>query len=205
MELDAGKYAAYLDTKGFGGIVPWSGIVGTGDKPCLDDHLRWFLALSGRPTSKCLGRCRVRCAIQEARYTDSSWPAAKRQARCVVGNVWKASRAFSQHTPVWWNSELVVITTKRCPVASLAWAAAVAENFVGLGWPGLGFLQSASYTKPIPTHEKLSASGKSGPNAVFNLFFLGLSCPGVGKFVGFMIIFLMFSNPREVGISQMPY
>ena len=43
---------------------------------------------------------------------------------------------------------------------------------------GLGFLQSVSYTKSIPTHEKFAAVGKkSGPNATFDLFFLGLGWP----------------------------
>ena len=60
-----------------------------------------------------------------------------------------------------------------------------AENLVGLG-----FLQSVSYLKSIQTHEKLFAAGKSGPNATFNLIFLGLGWPWVGEFVGFMIIFL---------------
>ena len=43
-----------------------------------------------------------------------------------------------------------------------------------------------------------SPVGKSGPNATFNLFFLGLGWPWVGEFVGFVIIFIlsMFSNPR---------
>ena len=39
---------------------------------------------------------------------------------------------------------------------------------------GLGFLQSVSYIKSIPTHEKLFAVGKRGPNATFNLIFLGV-------------------------------
>ena len=43
-----------------------------------------------------------------------------------------------------------------------------AENLVGLG-----FLLSVSFIKPIPTHEKLFAMGKSGPIATLNLFFLG--------------------------------
>ena len=59
-----------------------------------------------------------------------------------------------------------------------------AENLVGLG-----FLWSASYRKPIPTHEKLFAEGKTASNATFNLIFLGLGWPWVGEFVGFIIIF----------------
>ena len=72
-----------------------------------------------------------------------------------------------------------------------------AENLVGLG-----FLLSVSYIKPILTHEKLFAVGKSGPNATFDLFFLGLGWPWVGEFDGFIIIFIyMFPNPTEFGIS----
>ena len=43
-----------------------------------------------------------------------------------------------------------------------------AENLIELG-----FLQSLSYIKQIPTHKKIFAVGKSGPNAAFNLVFLG--------------------------------
>ena len=63
---------------------------------------------------------------------------------------------------------------------------------------------SVSYIKPNLTHEKLSV-GKSGPNATFNLFFLGLGWPWVGEFVGFMIIFNMLFNPTEFGRTQTPY
>ena len=38
----------------------------------------------------------------------------------------------------------------------------------------LGFFEAGSYVKLIATHEKLFAVGKSGPNATFNLVFLGL-------------------------------
>ena len=61
----------------------------------------------------------------------------------------------------------------------------------------LGSLQSVSYMKSIPTHEKLFAEGKSGPNATFNLVFLGLGWPWVGEFDGFIIMF-----PTEFGKSQ---
>ena len=47
---------------------------------------------------------------------------------------------------------------------------------------GLGLLYSASYIKPIPTHEKIFAVGKRGPNATFNLF-LG----GVGLALGWPV------------------
>ena len=69
---------------------------------------------------------------------------------------------------------------------------------------GLGFLWSVSYIKSIPTHEKLFAVGKSGPNATFSLIFLGLGWPWVGDFVGFITILNVFSNPTELGKSQAP-
>ena len=66
---------------------------------------------------------------------------------------------------------------------------------------GLGFLWSVSYTKPMPTHKKLFAVGKSvrcGKEVAqmprFNLFFLGLGWPWVGEFVGFIIIFTRYSG-----------
>ena len=70
-----------------------------------------------------------------------------------------------------------------------------AENLVRLG-----FFQSVSDIKPVPTHEKILAVGKSGPNATLNLFLLGLGWPWVGEFVG--VILFMFSNPNYVGESQ---
>ena len=58
---------------------------------------------------------------------------------------------------------------------------------------GLGFLQSISYIKPIPTHETLFAVGKSGtPMPLLTYFFLGLGWPWVGEFDGFIIIFICF-------------
>ena len=56
----------------------------------------------------------------------------------------------------------------------------------------LGFSRPVSYIKPIPTHEKLFAVGKSGPNDTFNLIFLGLGWPWVGEFVGFIILLICF-------------
>ena len=48
-------------------------------------------------------------------------------------------------------------------------------------------LMSVSYVKPIPTHEKLLAVGKSGPNATFDLIFswswVGLGLWGVSSTV----------------------
>ena len=40
--------------------------------------------------------------------------------------------------------------------------------------------------------------GKAGPNATFNLFFLGLGWPWVGEFVGFIIVFDMFNVGQNV-------
>ena len=66
---------------------------------------------------------------------------------------------------------------------------------------GLCLLYSVSYIKSIPTHEKVFAGGKSGPNATCSLTFHGLSWPWVGELDGFIIIFLCFptSNPTEFG------
>ena len=69
---------------------------------------------------------------------------------------------------------------------------------------GLGFSESVSYIKSIPTHKKKIAVGKSGPNAKFNLIFLGLGWPWVGEFVGFIVIFICFPT-QEFGVSQTPY
>ena len=49
---------------------------------------------------------------------------------------------------------------------------------------GMGLLLSVSYIKPIPTHEKSFAAGKSGPNATFDLICLGLGWPWVGLGLG---------------------
>ena len=70
----------------------------------------------------------------------------------------------------------------------------LAENLIGLG-----FFQPVSYIKSIPTHEKIFAAGKSGPNATFNLISLGLGWPSVGEFVGFIMIFILFSNRTQFG------
>ena len=69
---------------------------------------------------------------------------------------------------------------------------------------GSGLLQSVSYTKPIPTHEKIFAVGKRGPNATFNPFFLRLGWPWVGEFVGFTITFIYFPTQQNF-VSQTPY
>ena len=69
-----------------------------------------------------------------------------------------------------------------------------AENLIGLG-----FLQSVSYIAPIPTHEKMFAVGKRGPNATFNLFFLGV----IGLVLGWGVRRFhnntyMFSQPNRI-------
>ena len=51
-----------------------------------------------------------------------------------------------------------------------------AENLVGLGFLVVCFLY-----KPILTLEKLFAVEKRGPNATFNLFFLGWVGLGLGS------------------------
>ena len=54
---------------------------------------------------------------------------------------------------------------------------------------GLGFLYSVSYTKINPNPRKIICCGKKiGPNATFDLIFLGLGWPWVGEFVGFIVI-----------------
>ena len=57
----------------------------------------------------------------------------------------------------------------------------LAESLVGLG-----FLQSVSYKKSIPTHEKSFVVRKSGPNTTLTLILLGLGWPWVGELVGFI-------------------
>ena len=68
----------------------------------------------------------------------------------------------------------------------------IVDSVFGENLVGLDFLYSVSYINPIPTHEKIFTVQKSGPNATFNLIFLGLSWPWVGEFVGFIITFTCF-------------
>ena len=73
---------------------------------------------------------------------------------------------------------------------------------------GIGFLQSVSYIKSIPTHEKnICGEKKVAQLPPYNLVFLGLGWPWVGEFVGFMIICTryMFSSPTEFGIANTPF
>ena len=65
----------------------------------------------------------------------------------------------------------------------------VADNLVGLG-----FLNEICFlykTNLKPTENSLLWE-KRGPNATFNLFFLGLGWPWVGEFVGFIVKFRYF-------------
>ena len=48
-------------------------------------------------------------------------------------------------------------------------------------------------TNPNP-RKNICCGKKSGPNATFSLFFLGLGWPWVGEFDGFMLIFVLFST-----------
>ena len=76
-----------------------------------------------------------------------------------------------------------------------------AENEFGL----VRFLVVCFLYKTNPNPPKsICSQGKSGPNATFNLIFLGLGWLWVGEFDGFMIIFYVFPNPAEFGISQTP-
>ena len=62
-----------------------------------------------------------------------------------------------------------------------------------LGWVRFSVVCFLYKTNPNP--RKLFAVGKSGPNATFNLFLLGLGWPWVGKLVGFTNNIHVFSNP----------
>ena len=54
-------------------------------------------------------------------------------------------------------------------------------------------------------NEKLFAVGKNGPNATFDLFFLGLGWPRVWGVRRFHTNIYMSSNPTGFGKSQRPY
>ena len=66
---------------------------------------------------------------------------------------------------------------------------------IWLGWVSCSLF---SYIKSIATLEKIFAVEKSGPNAAFNLFFLGLGWPWVGGLVGFIVIFLCFPTEQNL-------
>ena len=51
-------------------------------------------------------------------------------------------------------------------------------------------------------NEKLFAVGKNGPNATFDLFFLGLGWPWVVEFVGSTIIFICFPTHQNLAIAN---
>ena len=67
------------------------------------------------------------------------------------------------------------------------------------GWVGC-FLQSVSYMKSVPAHEKKKCSGKKVAQVpLFNLFFfVGLSWPWVGEFVGFIVTFLCIPTQQNL-------
>ena len=69
---------------------------------------------------------------------------------------------------------------------------------------GLGFLSSVSYITPIPTHEKIFAGGRRGPNTTFNLIFLGLGWPWVGEFGRFIVIFILFPTQQNLVNRKKP-
>ena len=48
------------------------------------------------------------------------------------------------------------------------------------------------------------AVGKSGPNATFNLIFLGLGWPWVGEFDGFIVIFVCFPTQQNLVYRKHP-
>ena len=86
-------------------------------------------------------------------------------------------------------------------VGSITWKPRLTTRLFADNFAGLGFLQSVSYIKSIPTHDKIFAVGKSGPTATFNLNFLGLGWPWVGESVGFIIILYVFQpNVILVGL-----
>ena len=82
-------------------------------------------------------------------------------------------------------------------VGSITWKPRLTTRLFADNFAGLGFLQSVSYIKSIPTHDKIFAVGKSGPTATFNLNFLGLGWP-CREFVGFMIVFIWFPTQQNL-------
>ena len=62
---------------------------------------------------------------------------------------------------------------------------------------GLGFLQSVSYMKPVPTHEKIFAVGKKWPKCHFKPNFSWVGWPWDGEFVGFIVIFACFPTQQN--------
>ena len=72
-------------------------------------------------------------------------------------------------------------------------------------WFGWGSLWSVSYINQSQPKKNYLLWGKSGPNANFNHFFLGLGLAlgwGVRRFHNNIY---MFSDPTEFGKSQTPY
>ena len=70
---------------------------------------------------------------------------------------------------------------------------------------GLGLLQSVSYIKSIPTHEKIFCCGKKvAQMSLLIYFFLDWVGLGLGSFVGFMIIFVCLPTQQKLEKSQTP-
>ena len=79
-----------------------------------------------------------------------------------------------------------------------------AGNFFWFGWVSCSLFPIQNQSQPTKSNLPWE---KSGPNATFNLFFVGFGWPWVGGFVGFIMIFTsyMFSNPTYFGKLQAPY
>ena len=61
----------------------------------------------------------------------------------------------------------------------------------------VGFLAVCFLRMKNPTPRKMFALGKSGPNATFNLIFLGLGWPWVGNLVGFITTFICYPIQQD--------
>ena len=83
-----------------------------------------------------------------------------------------------------WGDRLTLIASNLSPENGIG---VFAENLAGLG-----LLSCVSYIKSICCGEK------SGPNATFNLFFLGSGWPWVGEFVGFILVFICFPTQQNL-------
>ena len=68
------------------------------------------------------------------------------------------------------------------------------------GW--VGFLAVCFLYEINPNPRKKVAAAKGGPNATFNLIFLGLGWPWVGGFVGFVMILICFPTQPSLVYSN---